>query len=143
MNNKNSRAVGLMVVAAGTIGLFFTNGVALGQAPPGSTWKVSARRAERANPVPATSESIARGKKLYIKNCVSCHGKTGVGNGPAAADLKVHPGDLTLPRMNDQTDGALFWKISRGKTPMPTFKAFCPTNSVGILSIMFGRSRLE
>lgn len=42
--------------------------------------------------MPAPSE----GKAFFDQNCVSCHGTTARGNGPAAAGLPVHPTDLTL-----------------------------------------------
>ena len=34
------------------------------------------------NPVPASADSLARGKYLYELNCLVCHGATGVGDGP-------------------------------------------------------------
>ncbi|MGH8166368.1 MAG: c-type cytochrome, partial [Woeseiaceae bacterium] len=34
------------------------------------------------NPVPATEESIARGKGFYEINCLVCHGSDGRGDGP-------------------------------------------------------------
>ncbi|WP_145270492.1 c-type cytochrome [Tautonia plasticadhaerens] len=38
----------------------------------------------------------AEGKRLYEWRCVSCHGETGVGDGPIAGDLTgPPPGDLT------------------------------------------------
>lgn len=38
---------------------------------------------------------IARGKKLFISYCASCHGTDAKGNGPVAASLKNSPPDLT------------------------------------------------
>jgi mono/diheme cytochrome c family protein len=84
-------------------------------------WVAPARNARRANPEPVNDGSLAAGKALYIKNCLSCHGEKGTGNGPAAKDLEKSPGDLGKPAMWEQTDGAIFWKLSTGKKPMPTF----------------------
>ena len=39
--------------------------------------------------------NAASGKDMYVAYCASCHGTTGVGNGPAASALKVPPADLT------------------------------------------------
>ncbi len=46
------------------------------------------------SPAPYTNPSS--GKDMYVAYCASCHGKDGMGNGPAAAALKTHPTDLTL-----------------------------------------------
>jgi len=51
-----------------------------------------------------------------------CHGETGKGDGPKGADLKRKPGDLSHSKMGQQMDGELFWKITEGKTPMPSFE---------------------
>jgi len=75
--------------------------------------------AAQQNPVPATADSIAAGRALYAQNCVFCHGDTGKGDGPAAVNLTVKPSDLTNPALRQQSDGALFWKISEGHSPMP------------------------
>ena len=85
-------------------------------------WVAPTRAARRVNPVPANDQSLAAGKILYAKQCLSCHGATGVGNGPAAAALAKSPGDLSKPAMWDQSDGAIFWKITNGKKPMPSFE---------------------
>jgi mono/diheme cytochrome c family protein len=88
----------------------------------GEEWTAPSRSARKKNPVPADEKSLAVGKQLYTKECQSCHGVTGKGDGPAAGDLKVSPGNLTDPKMWQQTDGALFWKITEGKKPMPSME---------------------
>jgi mono/diheme cytochrome c family protein len=84
-------------------------------------WKAPARAAKKKNPVPADAKSIARGKAVYFRECQACHGDTGRGDGPKAREIEKHPGNLTDPKMWDQTDGALFWKTTEGKKPMPTY----------------------
>src|SRR5207237_2697982 len=44
------------------------------------------------------------------------------GDGPKAAELGRSAGNLSSPVMWRQTDGALFWKLTTGKTPMPATK---------------------
>jgi mono/diheme cytochrome c family protein len=39
--------------------------------------------------------SAADGKQVFTTYCATCHGKTGKGDGPAAAALKKAPADLT------------------------------------------------
>jgi mono/diheme cytochrome c family protein len=92
-------------------------------APQGASdeWKAPARQAKRTNPVPSDEGSIAAGKVVYEKECLSCHGRTGKGDGPQAKDLPKKCGDLSDPKLWAQTDGALFWKISEGRTPMPGY----------------------
>jgi mono/diheme cytochrome c family protein len=84
-------------------------------------WKAPARAAATSNPVRADDKSLAAGKTLYAKECASCHGDTGKGNGPDAADLSRQPPDFASPAVARQSDGELFWKMSEGRKPMPRF----------------------
>ena len=83
---------------------------------------IPAFRARKKNPVAADAKSLAAGKTFYAQQCESCHGTSGKGDGPAAKDLDVSPGDLTSPKLWEDSDGALFWKITEGRKPMPTFE---------------------
>ena len=85
-------------------------------------WKAPPRAANRRNPIAADDKSKAAGKNVYISECLSCHGKCGRGDGPDSKDLTHKPHDLASARVTDQTDGALFWKISEGRKPMPSFE---------------------
>jgi len=44
------------------------------------------------------------GKEIYEERCASCHGISGVGDGPAAPSMKVAPADLT--RIAERAGGA-------------------------------------
>lgn len=75
------------------------------------------------NPIPVTQESLNSGAQLFHENCASCHGETGVGDGPTGKFLKKKPANLTDSKlMSEETDGSLFWKISEGRAPMPAWK---------------------
>jgi len=89
----------------------------------GSTekWTAPAAEARKKNPVGVNDSSLAAGQKVYLKRCVQCHGKTGNGDGPDAADLGIHPAKLSNPAIQQQRDGDLFWKITVGKKPMPNY----------------------
>ncbi len=90
--------------------------------PPGR-WEAPEADRGVTSPVPASAASIERGRGLYLKNCLSCHGEKGDGHGPVAVRLGFSAGDLTDPRgLADETDGSLFWKIATGRDPMPAFK---------------------
>jgi len=92
--------------------------------PMGPPWNAPSSAASKKNPVPSDKASIKKGKKLYKAACLPCHGATGKGNGVAAIALPIHPGNLTdSKRMNNQSDGAIFWKMSEGRETMPPFKA--------------------
>jgi mono/diheme cytochrome c family protein len=85
-----------------------------------SFYTVPVAAAQKENPVKATPESLARGKKKYGYDCVMCHGKDGNGKGEVAADMKLKMHDETDPAtLKDFTDGALFYIIRNGKDQMP------------------------
>jgi len=88
-----------------------------------------ARAKRKVNPVAADANSIATGKRIYQKECLDCHGPTGKGDGPGAADLKVKPADLTALDPAEHSDGELFWKISVGNKPMPGYEKLLPEES--------------
>jgi mono/diheme cytochrome c family protein len=89
-------------------------------------WPVPDKAAKTPNPVKSSGESIAAGKALWVQDCSSCHGKTGLGDGSKAAQLKTQPEDLSTAAMQSQSDGSLFYKISEGRTDMPSFKKKLP-----------------
>jgi mono/diheme cytochrome c family protein len=68
----------------------------------------------------ARTASANRGKELYVKNCATCHGTSGAGDGPSAAPLLPKPNDLTAAR---HTSAALAAAITGGVpgTGMPAF----------------------
>lgn len=90
--------------------------------PPQDAWKAPASADAKKNPAPSDAKSLAQGKAVYVKECQSCHGKKGKGDGPSAAQLDKPAGDFTKEKMQSQSDGALFWKTSEGRKPMPSFK---------------------
>src|SRR5436309_1803744 len=85
-------------------------------------WHAPDRASKKKNPVPSDQKTIAVGKDIYTHQCVSCHGNAGKGDGPAAKDLTPKPHDLGAPNVVAQTDGALFWKVTEGRKPMPSFE---------------------
>ena len=73
------------------------------------------------NPLPATTEHISDGKKLYQTQCSACHGASGGGDGPAGKQLLPHPANLSLTRrLPVATDAFLFWTLSEGGRPLGT-----------------------
>lgn len=100
---------------------FFLVSFAMQQNQP-KPWPVPAESKNKANPVKATTESISDGKALYIKHCQSCHGKTGLGDGPKAKLLETFSGDFSGSSFQSQTDGEHFYKTKEGRGDMPAYK---------------------
>ena len=74
------------------------------------------------NPFLNNAKAIAEGKKIYESTCWSCHGYSGKGNGPAAVGLTTKPADHTSNKLLKETDGALLWKITKGRGQMPAYE---------------------
>jgi mono/diheme cytochrome c family protein len=88
-----------------------------------SDWRAPPAAANRPNPVAGNANATALGEKLYVANCLTCHGPTGHGDGPGAAALEKKPANLGARiRETGEKDGELFWKISEGRAPMVTWK---------------------
>ena len=102
-----SLAAAVTVLAVG-VGLAWAQG----------EWKAPADAKNTKNPV----KGVGGAKKSVETNCVSCHGASGKGDGPAAAALQPKPADWTSAKIAKETDGELFWKISNGRGPMPPWK---------------------
>jgi mono/diheme cytochrome c family protein len=89
-----------------------------------SPWEASESDKKAKNPVKVTREGLNDAAKLYLQNCLICHGKTGAGNGPQAKKLPQKPANFTDAKMMSKvTDGELFWKMSTGRPPMPAWQA--------------------
>jgi mono/diheme cytochrome c family protein len=109
-----------------TLKLFFTGATVLllsatmtAQPKP---WVVPANFKSMANPVAKGEASNKAGKTLYDKNCASCHGKAGLGDGVKARALKTFPGDFAKAEFQDQTDGDHFYKTKTGRGEMPKYE---------------------
>jgi cytochrome c oxidase cbb3-type subunit 3 len=68
------------------------------------------------NPVAASAESIAAGKRSYQRLCMKCHGPEGKGDGTAATGAQ--PPDLTDAQWDyGSSDGEIFTVIHNGTSP--------------------------
>lgn len=113
MSSLTTRA---LVVIAG-LGLALA-GSAWGQTP----WTAPASEKGKKPPIPASAKVAEQGEKVAKVNCVSCHGAKGKGDGAAAVALNPKPADWTSKRVQDESDGELFWKISTGRGAMPSWR---------------------
>jgi mono/diheme cytochrome c family protein len=104
-------AVALAFASLGT-------GVAAAQTP----WVAPNAEKAKKSPLANDKKFVDQGAKLAQVNCATCHGAKGKGDGAAAAALTPKPADWTSSRVQDETDGELFWKISNGRGAMPPWK---------------------
>jgi len=114
------------VLLAASITTAFATGVAK-VAPAGPSdnareWKAPSSAAERKNPIPPDRKSRAAERDIYDRECASCHGAGGKGDGKDGRDLHTRPTDLSSSAVAGQSDGALFWKVTTGRRPMPGFR---------------------
>ena len=104
---------------AAVVAAALVTGAAVGAAWAQGEWKAPADAKNMKNPV----KGVGTAKKSVETNCASCHGAGGKGDGPAAAALPPpKPADWTSAKVQSQTDGELFWKITNGRGAMPPWK---------------------
>ena len=93
-----------------------------------SDWVVPANFKNMKNPTDAKDkENLSIGKSLYAKQCSSCHGSKGWGDGSKAKEMKGDLGDFSKPSTQNQTDGELYYKITEGRADMPGFSKKIPS----------------
>lgn len=75
------------------------------------------------NPVKPTRAGLKAAEQQFQETCSDCHGPKGAGDGPAGKALNPKPANFTDTKMmSETTDGELFWKMSTGRGPMPSWK---------------------
>lgn len=82
-------------------------------------WVVPESKKSLLSPFTFNEEFVSQGKEAYYKNCSSCHGDPGKAN---FQPLAILPPDPASEKMQNNTDGEIFYKISEGKGLMPRFK---------------------
>ena len=110
-------------VRFGVVALALVMGLAISTGAWAQTpWAAPDAEKGKKNPVAAGKAAVEQGEKVAKVNCASCHGAKGKGDGAAAAALNPKPADWTSKKVQDETDGSLFWKISTGRGAMPPWK---------------------
>ncbi len=83
-------------------------------------WQASAEALSLTNPLKNNQDAAKIGREFYLQRCADCHGKEGKGNGYMSKTLLKPPTNLTSQMVQANSDGELFWKITNGKSPMPS-----------------------
>lgn len=73
------------------------------------------------NPFVGNQKATNEGGEIFKQMCVLCHGIKGQGNGEAGLTLQPHPANFLALNVKNETDGAIFWKITNGKAPMASY----------------------
>ena len=110
--------VSRIAIAALVVSALGFGGSVFAQGP----WVAPDAEKVKKNPLASDKKFIEQGGKLAQINCVTCHGAKGKGDGAAAVALNPKPADWTSKRVQDESDGELFWKISNGRGAMPPWK---------------------
>ncbi len=67
------------------------------------------------NPIKADATSIAAGRVVYDKNCATCHGVTGLGDGRMGEELVPKPSNLVdADWKHGSSDGDIYTVIHNG-----------------------------
>ena len=86
-------------------------------------WVVPEEVKKLKNPLLPSESTQKAARGIYMDECAQCHGEHGKGDGPEAMMHVPPPSDITDARhMNTVTDGEIFYQISEGRKPMPSFK---------------------
>ncbi|HEY7041364.1 MAG TPA: cytochrome c [Methylomirabilota bacterium] len=101
-----------------SVGAWTPGAVAQAQTP----WVAPESEKAKKNPTPNDKKTADQGEKVAKINCVSCHGAKGKGDGPAAVALNPKPADWTSKRVQDMSDGEIFWKMTTGRGAMPAWR---------------------
>lgn len=72
------------------------------------------------DPTTALRDSAARGGELYRVYCASCHGSSGMGDGPIAKRGFPPPPPLPMGKSVQMKDGQLFHILTYGQGSMPS-----------------------
>ena len=86
-------------------------------------WIVPPEYKSLKSPLTPSESNLNAARQIYADECAQCHGDRGKGDGPQARSHYPLPADLTDPnRLANVTDGEIFYQISEGRRPMPSFK---------------------
>jgi molybdopterin-containing oxidoreductase family membrane subunit len=113
-NEKKERSGKISGIGVVVLVMMMVPGLSYGQ-----QWVVPVERKAKLSETKFTDEMTKSGTQLYQTNCKSCHGDPGKNN---VTKLTPPPPDPVSEKMQQNTDGELYFKIQEGRGPMPSFK---------------------
>lgn len=119
---KSKKALPIMFILTLTLIFLSFNGFAEDGYNPEEGWKIPPPVKKIKNPVKPDKKSLMLGKVVWDKNCASCHGDKGKGDGSKSKDLDSDPGDFSTAAFQNLPDGAIFFMTMEGKDEMKAFK---------------------
>lgn len=96
-------------------------------------WTIPVKYNTMKNPINTSADGLNDGKDLWQKECKSCHGTKGLGDGPKAEKIDISCGNFSSKEFQSFTDGELFYITTIGRKPMPSFKEKLDDNEVWLL----------
>jgi mono/diheme cytochrome c family protein len=86
-----------------------------------SGWVAPESAVNTKNPLAGNTTVLKHASAIYTRHCAPCHGYQGRGDGPASVVLNPKPADHTSQGLQNETDGALYWKLSTGRGQMQPY----------------------
>jgi mono/diheme cytochrome c family protein len=117
---KKSKTSIKILLALVILLIFLSIGLAAFHKTP---WSVPLEDKLRKNPLALNDANLNAAKPVFSEYCANCHGDSGKGDGSDAMMYDPAPSNLTEPQhMNHLTDGEIFYQITQGRKPMPSFR---------------------
>jgi mono/diheme cytochrome c family protein len=117
---KKPKTLQKILLALVILLIFLSIGLAAFHKTP---WSVPLEAKMRKNPLVTSDANLNAARPVYNEYCANCHGDSGKGDGSDAMMYDPSPSDLTdAKHMNTLTDGDIFYQITQGRKPMPSFR---------------------
>tara|TARA_R110002111_G_scaffold81089_1_gene128164 strand:- start:66 stop:482 length:417 start_codon:yes stop_codon:yes gene_type:complete len=93
-----------------------------------NNWVAPSSANQLKNSLKGDEAATKAGAVLYKQMCAICHGAKGKGDGMAGMSLNPRPSNFTKELLQEQSDGALFWKLTTGRSPMAGYEKILKEN---------------
>jgi len=100
---------------------------------------------DRKQPKALTVANWDKGRDIFSKRCLTCHGCAGKGDGPYAMINNARPADLRQPRFSLLPDSFFLWRVSEGVpgTVMPQWKQTLSEEEIWLVTLFEKRAFMD